>query len=154
MNKYLLMCVLILLPVGAWAAYQNPIIERNELQPNGMVKLFLLIRGNAGEPDVRAELLVRPGMTFTQGRYWADDKLNELDSARTASNAAQLQPGQTIPRLARPPVVPTAKEVWRKKFNAYMAVKDSGLAGATLASDLAAKKADLEATYATGFLDE
>ena len=154
MKRFLLICVVVLLPVGAWAAYQNPVIERNELQPNGMAKLFLLFSGNAGEPDVRAELLVRPGMTFQQGRHWVDDKLTELDAAKTAASAAQLQPGQTISRLSRPPVVPTAKEVWRKKFNAYMAAKDSGLAGATLTSELAAKKADLEATYQAGFLDD
>lgn len=154
MKKCLLMCVLVLQPVGAWAAYMNPVIERNELQPNGMVRLFLLFHGDAGEPDVRAELLVRPGMTVAQGRNWVDNKLTELDAARTAANAAQLQPGQIIPRLARVPVALTAKEVWRKKFNAYMAVKDAGLAGTTLASDLAAKKADLDATYLPGFLDE
>jgi hypothetical protein len=152
--KLLLIALWVLLPSMGWAAYLNPEIEQNALQPNGMVKLTLVFRGDAGEPDVRRELLVRPGMTFQQGRYFVDDTIRELDAARTASNVPQLQPGQTITRLVRPAAVPTAKQAWRTKFNAYMAAKDAGLTNATMATDLAALKADLEATYQTGFLNE
>jgi hypothetical protein len=50
------------------------------------------------------------------------------------------------------PPAPSARQVWSAKVARYLAVKDLGLTDATSVADLAALKADIEATYLTAYL--
>ena len=136
-----------------WAAYQNPTVTANTKQPNGSIVITFQFVGNAGEPIVKRDYSVNAATTAPILRNWVDATINELDLMYTAASLPSLQPGQTVTRLAPSAPVPTARQVWAGKFHCYMIIKDSGLAGSALASDVAALKADLEATYQAGHLN-
>lgn len=140
-----------LMPSWGWASYQNPSIVSKQVQPSGFIKVTFEFAGDNGEPTVKREYLVRPTSTAAHLRNWVHTTKAELDFLFTASNIAGLQVGQTIPALAPTPDTPTAAQVWWTKMRRYLRVKDSGIAA--LAADLATLKADLEATYQTGFID-
>lgn len=145
--------LLLVLPSVASAAYQNPVVESNQPQVSGFVKVTFRFDGNAGEPTRYREYLVRPTTTPTILRNWVADTRAELDLLYTASVIPSLQQGQTVSGLARVPVTPTAKEAWNEKHERYKRYKDSGLVSAALTTNLNALKADLEATYQEGFID-
>ena len=151
--KTLLTLCMVLLPSLALAAYQNPTVVSNQPQSTGFVKVTFAFTGSAGEPTRTREYLVRPTTTATLLRNWVDDTKQELNLLYTASVIPSLQPGQTVPGLARVDVPPTAKEVWNEKYERYKRYKDSGLVNAALTIDMNALKADLEATYLDGFID-
>jgi len=65
---------------------------------------------------------------------------------------AAYQNPMVVPRLARVATPPSAKAIWQAKHERYMQVKNSDVAA--LATERAALKADLEATYQAGFLAE
>lgn len=142
--------MLIFLPSMALAAYQNPIVVSNARQANGTVLITFAFAGNAGEPTVTRGYVVSSGTTATLVRNWIDETIKELDLVRTAETLAALRPGQTVTKLAKTPDVPPAQRVWLQKLSTYLQVKDSGLSA--IAVDLAALKADLEATYVSGYL--
>lgn len=135
------------------AAYQNPTVTGNDRQQNGSTKLTFQFTGNAGEPTVIRQYTVNPASTVAALRNWVDGVIAELDLMHTAANAAALQPGQVVPRLATVPPVPTAKQVWRGKIFRYDQACKSTFVG-TVATACAALKSDIESTYAAGFLDE
>lgn len=139
-------------PSMGWGAYQSPTVVSNERQPTGFVRLGFLFTGDAGEPTVRREYTIGPSTTAAKLRNWVDETIQELEQLYTVSRLPSIQPGQTIPRLARVDPTPTGKQVWLEKFRRYLRVKDSGIVA--VAGDLAALKADLEATYQPGYLDE
>lgn len=131
-------------------AYTNPTIVANEPQTDGTLRLVLKFSGNAGEPDVIKDFIVKSSTTPTILRNWIDATMVELDKIRTAATIPGLQVGQTITRLAPTPATPSPKSVWQTKLNQYLQAKGYGITAAD--ADLAAMKADLEATYQTGFL--
>ena len=144
----ILMCLLLLIPSISFAAYQNPTVVSNVRQANGTVLITFAFSGNAGEPTVARGYVVSSGTTATLVRNWIDDTIKELDLVRTAETLAALQPGQTVPKLARPPDVPPAQRVCAQKLSSYLRVKDAGITA--MAAELAALKADIEATYVAG----
>lgn len=149
--KTVLLVLFLVLPSVSFAAYQNPVVKSNTTLANGNVQIGFEFSGNAGEPVVIRSFIVQKGTTAQELRNWVDDIIKELDLVNTASKLAVLQPGQTVPRLARVEPAPTAKQIWLSKFHRYLSFKDSGVAA--IASDLAAIKSDLEATYQAGYLD-
>lgn len=151
--KTLLTLYMVLLPSLALAAYQNPTVVSNQPQSTGFVKVTFAFTGSAGEPTRTREYLVRPTTTATLLRNWVDDTKQELNLLYTASVIPSLQSGQTVPGLARVDVPPTAKEVWKEKYERYKRYTGSGLVNAALTTDMNALKADLEATYLDGFID-
>lgn len=148
-----LLVTVLLAPVAAQAAYQNPTVTGNDRQQNGSTQLTFQFTGNSGEPTVIRQYTVNPASTITALRNWVDGVIAELDLMHTAASLAALQPGQTVPRLAPVPPAPTAKQVWRGKIFRYDQGCKSSFAGA-VATACAALKADIESTYAAGFLDE
>ena len=149
----ILLCALLLLPSISLAAYQNPTITANTKQADGSIRLTFRFTGNAGELVVNRDYQVNADTTATAVRNWVDDTIKELDFLQTAASLPSVQPGQTVTRLARTVPAPTAQQVWARKLHRYLTIKDSGLAGSALASDVAALKADLEATYQAGHLN-
>lgn len=152
-RRFILACVLLLFPSVVMAAYQNPTVIDRQPMPSGFVKVMFQFTGNAGEATREREFILRPGVTAANVRNWVDDTKKELDLLHTAVVLPALQPGQTVTALARVAATTTAKEVWNGKYDRYKHFKDAGLLGATYASDLAAMKSDIEATYQTGFLN-
>lgn len=148
----LLILLVLLAPSGVMAAYLDPVVETVQTLPNGLSQVHVRFNGDAGEPPVQMSYLVRPGSNLRAAREWAKDVVDELDSARTAAAIPGLQPGQTIQRVARVNPVKAAKQAWREKFDLYLRIKDSGVAA--IAGYITTLKADIEATYQTGFLDE
>ncbi len=146
----LFLSLLLFLPSVSFAAYQNPTVVSNERQGNGFPKIIFRFTGNAGEPTATRAFVVSSSTTATSLRNWIADTIDELDLMHTAGTLAILQPGQTVPRLNRTAVTPTAKQIWVEKLSRYLAVKDAGITAAS--TDLAAMKADLEATYQAGFI--
>lgn len=150
--RSLLILLMLLAPSLALAAYQNPTVISNERQQNGFPRITFQFTGNAGEPVVRRAYVVSSSTTATTLRNWIANTIDELDLMHTAGTLAILQPGQTVPRLNRVNPAPTAKQIWRGKLDRYIHAKDSGITA--IASALTTMKADLEATYQAGFLDE
>ena len=143
--------VLMLSPFVGHAAYQNPTIVAHDVQTNGVVRLDFIFAGNAGEPSVRRSFYVGQGTTATILRNWVDDNIKELDLLFAAQSLPSLQLGQVVPRLARVDPTPTPKDVWNAKFDRYLRALNSGISA--ISSDMTALKADLEATYQTGFIN-
>lgn len=152
MIRLIVMAAALLVPSLGIAGYQNPTVIANDPIAEGDSRIRLQFTGNAGEPTAQRTLIIPDGTTNQSIRNMVDDLINQLDRKRTAATMPILQVGNTINRLAPAVPPPTAKEVWRGKLSRYMEVKDSGIAAA--ASELAAMKADLEATYQAGFLAE
>lgn len=144
-----ILTLVLLLPSVSFAAYQNPVVNANELLSNGYSKITFEFTGNAGEPAVTRVFMVHRNTTPQELRYWVDDIIKELDLIYAASKLADLQPGQIVRRLARVEPPPTAKQVWLSKLHRYLQAKDAGIAA--MAAELAAIKDDLEATYQSGY---
>ncbi len=153
MYLLLLIGAILLTPSIGLAAYQNPTVISNERQAAGFIKVNFAFAGNAGEVTVQREYLVRPTSTATHLRNWIYTTIQELNALHTASVIPALQPGQTVPALAPVATPPSAKDSWMMKFDRYKRMQGSGIVNATLTSDLAALKADLEATYQAGYID-
>ena len=146
----LLLSFLLFVPSVGFAAYQNPTVIANERQANGFPRITFQFTGNAGEPTAVRSYVISASTTAAALRNWIADTIDELDLMHTAGTLSILQPGQTVPRLNRAVVTPTAKQIWVEKLSRYLAVKDAGITAAS--ADLAALKADLEATYQAGFI--
>jgi hypothetical protein len=149
----LLVLLLLCVPSVGLAAYQNPTVLKNDATGDGGAAITFQFAGNAGEPIVVKVYTVQQNSTVTALRNWVDDTIVELNLLFTAKTLPSLQPGQTVPRLARTPPVPTAKQVWLDKLERYKNFKDTPLAVAGYTNAVAALKADLEATYQNGFID-
>lgn len=145
-----ILCIVLAIPVFSHAGYQNPTVVSNDPIAEGDSRIRLQFTGNAGEPTVQRILIIPDGATNQSIRNMVDQLIDQLDRKRTAATMPILQVGNTINRLAVVPPVPTAKQIWQAKYYRYMEIKDGGIAAA--ASELAAMKADLEATYQAGFL--
>lgn len=143
----LLLSLFLMVPSLGWAAYQNPTITANTKQADGSIRLTFRFTGNAGELVVNRDYQVNADTTAVAVRNWVDDTIKELDFLQTAASLPSVQPGQTVTRLARTAPTPTACQVWTQKFFRYMGLKDSGLAGTTLANNITTLKTDLESTY-------
>lgn len=143
--RILLLCVLLLVPSVARAAYLDPVIISND----GKAIIFQF-SGDAGEPIKTITYVVQAATTQKAVREWVKDTVDDLNGIRSAATLAALQPGQTVARLNRTAAARAAKDLWNEKLARYLYVKDSGIAAA--ATELAALKADLETTYQSGFL--
>lgn len=150
MLKILVFCVLMVLPSLSHAGYQNPTVISNDPIAEGDSRIRLQFAGTAGEPTIQRVLIIPDGATNQSIRNMVDQLIDQLDRKRTAATMPILQVGNTINRLAVVAPVPTAKQVWKAKLSRYMEVKDAGIVAAS--DELAAMKADLEATYQAGFL--
>lgn len=150
--KTVLLILALLVPSVTLAAYQNPTVSSYERDPNGTGKLILQFAGNAGEPIVVRAYSVAATSTLAGLRNWVDRTIAELDLTHTAASAPQLQPGQTINRLAPTPSSPSAKSVWRIKVQVYDQACKSSFTG-SIANDCATLKSDIEGTYQSGFLN-
>jgi len=127
------------------AAYQNPVVKSNQLQSNGSVLVTFEFAGDAGEPTVTKGYVIQRATTATELRNWVDDTISELDLIQTASKLASIQPGQTVPKLARVQPVLSACRVWVEKLERYLRVKDAGVTA--IAVDVATLKTNIENTY-------
>lgn len=134
----------------AHAGYQNPEVVKNDPIAEGDARVTLQFTGNADEPTVQIVRVIPDGSTNQSIRNMVDGLLTQLDRKRTAATMPILKVGNTINRLAPVSPVPTAKQVWQAKLSRYLEVKDAGITAAV--AELAAMKADLEATYQAGFM--
>lgn len=150
---YIVVLVLsLLIPSLAQASYTTGAVFSNEPQANGSTRLVFRFTGDAGEPAVTREYFINASSTATVLRNWVYSTLAELNLMRTASTLPALQVGQTVPPLAPAgAAAPTAKQVWLNKVDRYLYFLGVGLTGQASA-DLAALKADIDATYAAGYL--
>lgn len=145
--------MLLLLPVWASAAYQNPVVIANEPKADGRIKLVFEFKGNAGEPTVTKDFIVQPSTTATIVRNWIYTTIAELDLMNTAATLPALQPGQTVTRLAPVAPTPSACAVWKRKVEQYTQVAGNAFTG-TIATELAALKSDIESTYPAGCITQ
>lgn len=148
--KQIILVALLLVPASVFAAYEDPVIESTEQTSNGQTRLNMVFRGNAGEPDVRMPYIVNPSVAYRDIRVWAKETIDSLDAVRTTATLPTLQAGQTITRVNRLPPSETPKQAWMTKYYHYLRVKDGGITGTE--AEIAAMKADLVATYQSGFL--
>jgi hypothetical protein len=151
--RYLLILVLLLSPSLASAAYLNQAeVLGYEQDQNGAARLKMRFTGNAGEEIVDRMYAISASTTFPRLRNWIEQVVTELNIARTAGTAPQVAPGTVVNGLTPSVAVPTAKSVWRSKVQVYIELAGNGFTG-SLATALSAMKADIEATYQSGFLD-
>lgn len=127
------------------------LISKSPYLTDGRVPIEVAFSGNAGEPVVMQKFTIGPSDTALTVRAWAASMAASLNAVKTF--AENLNIGQSISVAAIPPPadpVPSAKDIWLEKARRYQRIADLVLAG-QFATDLAALKADLEATYVTGY---
>lgn len=150
----LLILLFLLAPSLASAAYLNQAeVLRYEQDQNGAARLIMRFTGNAGEEIVDRPYSISASSTFARLRNWVELVSTELNLARTAGKAPQVAPGSLVSGLTPSVPAPTAKNTWKAKVRIYTELDGHGFTGAVAAA-LAALKADIEATYQAGFLDE
>lgn len=150
--RILLMILLLLVPLEAGAAYQNPTVIANERLSVGSTKLIFRFAGDDGEPIVTREYMIGPNTTPTILRNWVDATLDELNLMQAAATLPALQPGRVVPRLAPTVPAPSARAIWTRQVGLYREVCQSAFVG-QVATDCAALKATIESTYQAGFLN-
>lgn len=116
---------------------------------DGRVQITVEFTGNAGEPAMRRQMHVGPSDTLQSIRRWAIEQAKSLGDAKTIADS--LTVGQSLNLAAINPPAPTAEEVWRTKAARYQRMAGLNLSGQA-ATDLAALKSDLEATYVSAYL--
>ena len=160
MQRLLLVFVLVLglNPAIAHAVYTEGIVHTREIQANGTLKIIVDFFGSdPGEEIATRSYTLVPGATaqetYQRIRQWVYGTINELNLSYLGGKVSALEPGKIIQPLA--PVVPalTPKQVWQGKVNGYRAACTSGFVGSIVAA-CTALKADIEGTYAAGFLVE
>ncbi len=125
------------------------LIQKDPPSPDRRVRIVVEFTGNAGEPTVRQEYYITSTDTAQSIRRWAIEQARNLGDVKTVADA--LTVGQSVNLTPINPPAATAEEVWRAKVGRYTRMQDLGLTGQA-ATDLAALKADIEATYLTGYL--
>ncbi len=113
-------------------------------------RIVLRYTGDAGEPPVLEQYYLSDTTTQADVRRHVYAAIRRLNSKRTT--IAAIPVGQTVPELAPATVTPTAKQVWLEKVSRYRQFAGLGLTGAG-ATALTALLADINATYAAGYLD-
>lgn len=151
--RLLLLFILMVVPTVGQAAYNRAEIKTVNKQQNGMIRWTFEFTGNGGEEPKQREFLVMPGTTVALVRNWVDETMTELDQLYTIGNLASVQPGQVVPRLARVPSAPTAKDIWMGKVLNYDRSCTNSFVGA-VATACASLKSDIESTYQAGFLQD
>lgn len=125
------------------------LIQKDPQGPDRRVRIVVEFTGNAGEPTVRLEYYVTPTDTAQTIRRWAIGQAKNLGDVKSIADS--LTVGQSINLTPITPPAATAEEIWRAKVARYVRMKDLGLSGQAV-TDLAALKADIEATYLSVYL--
>lgn len=125
------------------------LMQKDPPSEDRRVRLVIEFTGNADEPVVRREYYVTAADTGQTIRRWCIEQAKNLGDVKTVADA--LSVGQSINLTPIAPPVPTAEDVWRAKAARYRSMAGLGLSGQA-ATDLAALKADIEATYVSAYL--
>jgi len=126
------------------------LIEKGPPHPeSGVVRLLVRFTGT-GEATVTRELDAPPDSTAVSLRAWARAQAERLNQRRTFLDALTVPSSLDVTPPAAVP--PTAKQVWLEKVGRYRQFTGMGLTGAGNTA-LTALLSDINATYATGFLD-
>lgn len=125
------------------------LVQKDPPSEDRRVRIVVEFTGNAGEPVVRREYYVNASDTTQTIRRWCIEQARNLGDVKTVADA--LTVGQSINLTPINPPTPTAEEVWRAKVGRYQRMAGLGLSGQA-ATDLAALKADIEATYVSAYL--
>lgn len=125
------------------------LVQKDPPSEDRRVRLVIEFTGNAGEPVVRREYYVSASDTVQTIRRWCIDQAKNLGDVRTVADA--LTVGQSINLSPIAPPVATAEQVWGGKVERFRRLDGLGLTGQA-ATDLAALRADIEATYLTAYL--
>lgn len=126
------------------------VVQKDPPLTDGSVALIVEFVGDAGEPAVRRPYTWGGDDTKLAMRQWVTEQKRQLNGKRTVSTVLV---GDVLASVS--PAAPTAAEIaeslWRSKAARYERLAGLGLTGQA-ATDLAALKADLAATYLTGYL--
>lgn len=125
------------------------LVQKDPPSEDRRVRIVVEFTGNAGEPAVRREYYVNAADTTQTIRRWCIEQAKNLGDVKTVADA--LTVGQSVNLTPINPPTPTAEEVWRAKVARFNRMRELGLSGQA-ATDLAALKADIEATYVTAYL--
>jgi len=133
--------------------YVTATIKVNELQAEGNARLIVEFAGDAGEPLRSRPFQVSGTSTMPQFREWVFAQLADLNTSRTVAIAAGLQVGQAVTPLAptAPPAL-TAEQIWLEKARRLQRATALGLTVAQAVTDVAALRADVNATYLTAYV--
>lgn len=116
---------------------------------DGRVQITVEFTGNAGEPPMRRQMFVGPTDTTQTIRRWCIEQAKNLGDVKTVADSLTVGQSINLTPIATPAA--TAEEVWRAKVARFNRMRELGLSGQA-ATDLAALKADIEATYASAYL--
>lgn len=131
-------------------SYNLVTIKSNELLADGSTRLIMEFTGDAGEPARSRPFSVSGLSTMLQLRQWAQIQLDDLNLGRTVAVTASLQIGQTINPAAA--TAPTTEQIWLEKARRLLRATQLGLTNATAVADVAALRADVNATYLTAYI--
>lgn len=125
------------------------LVVKDHPLPDGQTRITVEFTGNAGEPARRETYLVGPNDTAQTIRRWAITQAQRFGNVKTIADALTVGQSVNLSPIADP--APTAEDLWRAKVSRYSRLQGLGLTG-QVAADLAALKADIEATYVSAYL--
>lgn len=139
----------------AHAAYTGPArvesLDESLSQPGTFI-VRMRFTGNAGEIDRILDYTINGSTTQAMVQDWIFRKQAELNTARTISRLAALQPGQLIPPQQATTPALSAFQQWQQKANQLVRLKEAQDAGVTIdATALANLKTAANAAYQVGF---
>lgn len=133
--------------------YTTATIRSNEPLADGSTRLMVEFSGDAAEELKQRAFTVTGSTTALQLRQWVTTQLADLNGTRTIAKLAALQEGQVIPPAALPgAVAATASDIWVEKARRLQRATALGLTAAQAVTDIAALKADVNATYDSAYL--
>ena len=124
------------------------LVQKDPPNDDRRVRIVVQFSGNAGEPTVRREYYVGPSDTLQSIRQWAINQAASMGAVKTVADNLTEGMSVNLTPIAAP--APTAQQVWQGKVERYKALAGLGLVGQA-ATDLAALKADIEATYLSAY---
>lgn len=106
----------------------------------------------ATEPTFRRELTITPSMTVQQGREWVYEQITNAKPKKSVADLIVIGT-PVVPLAPAAPAGPTAAQIWAAKAERLRSAKALGLTNGTATSEIAALEADVNTTYASGFLN-
>jgi hypothetical protein len=127
------------------------IVQKDPPSQDGRVHLVVEFTGS-GEPAVRRDYYLDTDSTALQGRVWAIQQIDRLNTRKTLADAI------TVPQVINTtPPAPSAFETWRANASRLVALNAmiaAGMNSATAATDKAALVTLVNSGYQAGYANQ
>lgn len=127
------------------------LIQKDPPRPDGREEVTIEFTGDAGESPIHRQYRVQDFDTLQALRQRIIGDVAALGTRKSVAAALVVGATLSLAPIVPVPPVPTAVEVWLGKARRLARAEAIKLTGAAVV-DIAALRADVEVTYASGFL--